>query len=500
MSYRSSVKIYLTPFLRKIPVLFLAFSLFFFFIEIPEIPGKPLQEKKTSVSSADESRKRINLWPIFFYDSGRKKGETEIHALGPFYTYKENSKEKEEGFSPLFYKIQEKETGDRVVDYLYPLGKYRRREENKDTRLTPIFTSKKRKDEKFMLFPFYRGMTKKGESYGGVFPLYGTVKDRFGVKDGRFFLWPLYSSSTKDDAETTNLLWPVFSFAKGEDRSKFQFWPLYGHNEKKGYYNKKFVLWPFFFSEETALNTENPTTHKMFFPLYSHVESPQFSSTTYLWPFFTHTVNRAKGYDTKSFFPVFSKTVSTTEDSERKAFHIFPIYGYRENEGIKKKYFLVPLYWSQEYEGTGYREKTRRYFFINKDKTKEWTKQDKSAREVHIWPAFNYRREKDDTTQLYFPYLFPLRDTGYEKNFPFLILYRYTKDEAGSSWDLLWKLINGEKSDDASRFEIAYLLDYEKKNAGSHVDFQLLKGLFTYKKNLDEKKIYLFYLPWGLGW
>jgi len=496
------VKVYLKPFLRKILVLFLVSFLFLLFIEIPDTMGEPLQEKKAGVSGTDASRKRINLWPIFYYDSGRKKGETEIHAIGPFYTYKEDSEKEEEGFSPLFYKIQEKETGDKAVDFLYPLGKYRRREGRKDIRLTPIFSSKKRKDEKFMLFPFYRGTTKKGESYGGVFPLYGTAKDRFGVKEGRFFLWPLYSSSVKDDAKTTNLLWPVFSFAKGENRSKFQFWPLYGHNEKKGYYDKKFVLWPLFFSEKTALNTENPTAHKMFFPLYSHVESPQVSSTTYLWPFFTHTSNRAKGYDTKSFFPIFSKTVSTTEDSDRKAFHIFPLFGYRENKNIKKKFFLVPLYWSQEYQDqeTGYREKSNRCLFINKYKTKEWTKQGKSAREVHFWPVYNYRRQRDDTTQLYFPYLFPLRDSGYEKNFPFLILYRYTKDEAGSSWDLLWKLINGEKSDNASRFEIAYLLDYEKKNAGDNVGFQLLKGLFTYKRDLDKKKIYLFYLPWGLGW
>ena len=82
-----------------------------------------------------------------------------------------------------------------------------------------------------------------------------------------------------------------------------------------------------------------------------------------------------------------------------------------------------------------------------------------------------------------------------------MILYRYEKDKEGSaSWDLLWRFMSGEKSDSGSRFEISYLVDYEKDSQDDRVDVSLLKGLVSYSNHSEKKYLSFFYLPFGLGW
>lgn len=496
------IKYFMQYLLRFFYFIFICLIFIFFNVSrgyCGSLTGPPQLDKK--VLQKKENRKRVNIWPLYYYENKKDKGTTEMNFLGPFFTYKEDRKTKESGFSPLYYKIEDKKSGTKTTDFIYPLGKSKIRDGEKDIRLSPLLSSKKRENESFTLFPLYTGKTAKGEGYGGIFPLYGTVKERFGMDEGRFFLWPLYSSSTKDNVKTTNFLWPIFSFSKAKGQEKFQIWPFYSRKKKEGYYDKKFVLWPLFFSEETGLNTDNPTKTKMFFPLYLSIESPQMTSKTFLWPIFSHTINKAKGFENHSVFPIFSKTVATTEGSEREGFRIFPIFGKRKAEGYKKSFFLAPLYWSEVQEGTNYQETTKRWFFINKSETKLWTNKGESEKEIHFWPAFNYRKKRDDSSKLFFPYLFLLQDEGFERNFPFLILYHYEKDKEGTaSWDLLWRFMSGERSDRGSRFEISYLIDYEKDRKDDRVDVSFLKGLVSYSNYSEKKYLSFFYLPFGFAW
>jgi len=488
-----------TTFISRYRYLSLIFILSFLTLP-PKLYGNPTSEEQDNpqiyLEEKDE-RKIINLWPFIYYDKDKKKNAKEINLLGPFFTYKDNPDKREVGLSPFFYKIKDKAAEKEDTEFLYPLGKNKVRDGEKDFRITPLISSKKREDERFNFLLLYGGKTEKGENYGGVFPLAGNLKDRFGKDDAHFFLWPLYSRSTKGDVKKTNILWFIFEHEKGENQKGLQLWPFFGYREKEGIYRKNFYLWPFFFSEDTGLNTESPTKTRIFFPFYSSMKSKDRTSTTILWPFFSHTVDREKRYENHSFFPIFSKT----KGDDRKGFRIFPIYGYKERKDYKKSFFLAPLYWSQEEDGADYKRTTKRFLFINKDQQKVWQEKNKSKREVHFWPLFNYKRKEDSSIKFSLPYLFPIRDEGIERNYPFLTLYRYEKDVDGSSsWDLLWKLMSREKSNQNSRFELAYIFDYYKNGLDNNLDLSLLKGLIKFRNNADRKSLHLFYLPWGFKW
>lgn len=111
------------------------------------------------------------------------------------------------------------------------------------------------------------------------------------------------------------------------------------------------------------------------------------------------------------------------------------------------------------------------------------------------------KEKKYSSIKFSLPYLFPIRDEGIERNYPFLTLYRYKRDNTGSSsWDLLWRLISREKSVQNSSFEISYLFDYNKDSSNNSLNLSLIKGLIAYKNNSNRKSLHLFYLPWGLKW
>ena len=124
----------------------------------------------------------INFAPIFFSES-TDRGRS-LSLLGPLveicpeYT----------AVRPLF------STGEDQTEVLYPLGRFT----EERGRFTPIFSySNEDSREDFNLLLLFGGWY-GDETYGGFFPLYGTLSHRFGHDDIRFVLWPLYWHTTDD--------------------------------------------------------------------------------------------------------------------------------------------------------------------------------------------------------------------------------------------------------------------------------------------------------------
>ena len=90
----------------------------------------------------------------------------------------------------------------------------------------------------------------------------------------------------------------------------WQFWPLLGHEEKEmtlrtnGFneiqsipgYDKRFALWPIYFSDHLALGTTNISWQMFVWPFYGFERSGSRDSTTVLWPFFNKIDDRDKKY------------------------------------------------------------------------------------------------------------------------------------------------------------------------------------------------------------
>ena len=56
--------------------------------------------------------------------------------------------------------------------------------------------------------------------------------------------------------------------------SSFRCWPLFGWKKKEDWYNKVFVLWPFFSRVQLYLGTDRPTDSWFFLPFYGSQQTP----------------------------------------------------------------------------------------------------------------------------------------------------------------------------------------------------------------------------------
>lgn len=173
------------------------------------------------------------VWPLS-WELGREK-----NYLGPLVSY-----EKEDGndrltIRPLFSR-ESAEGGS--YSLLWPLGGGT---ENK-SQFIPFYTHHTTPDEEdTSILLLFWGKTKQ-KRYGGFFPFYGQLYNRFGKDEIGFFLWPLYSYVKSEGATRTNLLWPFFSVTSGTEEG-FKFWPFYGYRNRGEEKKSSFALWPIFY-------------------------------------------------------------------------------------------------------------------------------------------------------------------------------------------------------------------------------------------------------------
>ncbi len=457
----------------------LALFLFFIFFDNP-------------FSLANENEIFIDFWPIFQYRADRIKGEKEINGLGPIIFWSKAPDKTHLAMRPIFYFTEDEIEKLIRLEFVYPLGKYEEKDGQKKGYLAPIALY--REDEKrwdFQLFPFFIGVTEKGENYFGLFPLFGTLLKRYGKDEIRFFLWPLYSESKSEDVKTTNILWPLFSTIEGEKKKGYRIWPLYGRKEEAGVSQLEFFLWPFFLRQRKALDTDEPIDEWMFFPLYISKRSPRFESKTYLWPFFTIAKDYTSGFEQYDIpWPFFQILKGETE-----GFRIFPLYGYKQRgEEMRKRFLLFPFLQEEEQKIGNTIERTIRILLISKIQVGSENQKEKE-RSIRFWPFFEYERGKMGKERFSFLYLLPFKEEGFERNwFPLFRLFQWEKDHRGTSKsNFLWGFYRREKSEERDLLRIAHLLTIDKRKDFKKVS--LIKGLIQFKQEGKNSYLRLFYLP-----
>jgi len=456
-----------------------------------------------SFSVAEERPISINFWPIFQYVSDPMEGTQEIEGLGPFFCWKKDPYQRQWGVRPLLYWTGDEKESLWRLEYVYPFGKYQVREGDKKGYLSPLslfreetFDGKKRWD--FQFFPFFIGETEKGEDYFGLFPIYGFLLDRYGKDEIRFYLWPLYGESTSEGVHTTNLVWPFFSFIKGEKKRGGRFWPFYGRKEEFGVSKSEFFLWPIFLKQTKGMDTDDPVNEWMVFPFYISKESKHFESKTFLWPFFSHTRDRLSGFEQWDLLWPFFQSL---KGENLYGIKIFPFYGYKEKRGeLKRMFILYPLYQLEEDQVGDVQEKTHRILLLSRIRTGAGQPDVKKENFLRIWPFFIYEREETGHTTFSFPYLLPFKDEGFERNlFPLFRIFRWEKDPQGeTSTDLFWGLYKRIEKEELDFWEVAHLIGVKKGKEQKTVSF--LKGLFHYKNDGKTSDLRFFYLPFHLRW
>lgn len=448
----------------------------------------------------------FSLGPLFNIDHDEGENSKEINALGPFITYKKSDTSSEFGLRPLFYWVKDKEADFTGLDFLYPFSTYGRSYE--DWRAQSFFyllsyrsteVQDGFRDREFTLFPliFSKSAREEGDSYFALFPIYGRLKNRFFRDEINFFLFPLFLQTRKGEDTNNSVLWPFFGYYTGNQEG-FRAWPLYGYRKKEDVLDEKFILWPIYVSKERVFYGERMRYFSVF-PFYSDFDSPQREHNTYLWPLFSHQVDKKRGierWDTP--WPLINFTRGTERENR-----VFPFYAREIDDGDKEGFYLWPIY---KYNTATYedyrRDRERVLFYLYSDvEENPIIEGGRSGRRIDVWPLFSYRRDREGNRSFHLLSLlepFLSGNEGIERNYsPFWRLYEWEKDKDGKTTaSFLWNTYRRESGDKGTRVHlkpIIPLFSYVGVGKESSVDF--LGGLFGYRSDSYEKTVKLFFIP-----
>jgi hypothetical protein len=445
------------------------------------------------------------LWPLLDYRASEQVQYKSLHLAGPFVKYEEKGPETEYALRPLFYRAVD-EDGVSQTDVLYPVFGHKRDKDASSFHIFHLLNYDFGKREtgsrnRSYLFPFlFYGEEEQG-SYAAFFPLGGRLYNWFGRDRISFTLFPLYSQTQRDETIVNNYLWPFFARIKGPDESGFKVWPIYGQSSKQGVYQKRFFLWPVFFSEDSRLDTENPVEKRAVWPFYVSEESNESSYRALLWPFFSKKVDRVKGYESISApWPL----VRITKGDKYHGLKLLPFYSDETMDARRERWYLWPLYKIENLSTELIERRRDRVFFFLYSDTKEnkWETGDYKRR-IDLWPLFGYQRVNGvshlHVLSLVEPF-FPSNQSIERLWSPLWRVYQQKWDEQGNRVvSLLWNLYWHEKRGDQVAWELFPLLSYRKESA-LQKDVSFLKGLVRYQRDGEGRQLKLFYLPWGISW
>jgi hypothetical protein len=457
---------------------------------------------------AEQKGTIFTLWPLVDYRESPAEGFSNLSILGPFIKFQQKGEDRDSAIRPFFYRKDHGKEKSSATYFLYPAAFQESTPESDTYEVVRLFqTSNFRKEEgekkngTSMLLPFYfSGESEKRGSYHALFPFYGDIYDRFWRDEYHFLMFPLYGSTVNRGTTTRHYLYPFFSTTSGEKESGFEVFPLYGQSQKEGVYSKRFVLWPFFTSGKSGLNTDNPTEKSFIFPLYAATDSPQKTSRSYLWPFFGYTDDRGrKLQEVDYFWPL----VYTVRGEKRHANNFLPIYSHDTFPGGDKTWYMWPFFRHEEIRSDIFNQDLDRVlFFVYRDTRESWPKDGSQRRRTALWPLFLYNSSPRGVSSISLPA--PVESVfdkeGIEENWaPLWRLYQRRWDQEGNSASsLLWNLYWHERRGPELAYELFPLVSYRSTKEES--DLKFLKGLVSLKRSGEEKELSLFWLPFGLKW
>jgi hypothetical protein len=405
------------------------------------------------------------VWPLSWDLDGEKR------FLGPLISYDEENQEKHLVVRPFLFSYDSEEGG--TYNYLFPFGKVT----PEKSYFVPVYLSKRSETESDTSFLFFFGGRSQQGSYGGFFPFYGKLYNRYARDEMGFILWPFYSYSRDEGATKTNVLWPFFSFYGGTDKG-FKTWPIYGNHERPGVRKQQFFFWPVFFTDEKNLDTDEPMHSFFAIPFYLHSKSRTREYESVLWPFFTHAKNSEREqWDMP--WPFYSKTVG----EETKGYSFFPVISKMTTGKDRKFSLLWPLYTDSEWYVKDERFLQRSVIAINR-----YIEDDRGTF-LNVWPFFEYQGKNEDSDFL-FPSLLPFRERGIERIIkPLMTFYERKSREDKSMTNILYGLYTHEKTGQTWKTRFAFLLTLKKDQDGP--GFELFSGLF----GIDSKRTKIFFIP-----
>ena len=461
----------------------------------PEIPQQP-----------------INLWPFYDHRYDPVDRAVVTGGLGPilFTSRAVDGSLEQRAVRPFYHWQHDAQLDREEVESLYPLLQYTRSEQDTQFQLFLLDIRREgstpgEQEERADFFPFFvSGRTDSGQRYAWVFPFYGTVYDRLGRDEMSIVLFPLYLRTRYRGWENTFAPWPIMKWMSGEGgRTGFQFWPLYGEETVPGQSEWRFFLWPFFMSKKSDLDTDNPEESVVALPFVMSIHSPARDTTTYLWPLFTHKVDRERKFEEWDFpWPLF--IIARGEGRyvtrflpfftvERYILKGLPLSKELQTTNLA---LLYPLYIRTIDEtATSRTVRDRILWWVYSDIRQ--TGPDGDQRRVDMWPFFRYVRDREGwvTFQALAPFeaMMPGNEV-FERNWsPLWALYTYRRNPQGDRvTSVLWNLVRYEETQEGWALEVlGPLLAYRERGEDSRL--ALLAGALSFEHAGGQRSIRLFH-------
>jgi hypothetical protein len=260
------------------------------------------------------------------------------------------------------------------------------------------------------------------------------------------------------------------------------------------------VLWPFYTTGKSALNTDNPTNKSFIFPFYAREDSPKNSSRSYFWPFFGYRTDLLHDSKEVDYFWPF---IYTVRGKKRNTDSFLPIYSHETYVDGEKRWYAWPFFKHEEIRTESFnRDYDRVLFFLYRNSRESWPKDGRQRIRKALWPLFLYQEKENGVSSISLPAPVEsvLDKEGIEQNWaPLWRLYQRRWDEDGNSASsFLWNLYWQERRGDELAYELFPFISY--RSGKKEGELKLLKGLISLKRSGEEQDLRLFWLPFGLKW
>ena len=398
----------------------------------------------------------IKLWPLIDYRRTETGGRS-LRLLGPLFAYERNDGTSSITLRPLFSLTRTPQRGASELAVLYPAFISRREREQTTLRLLGLVSYQSAPphpstqwERRFTVFPlvFYRHSAVRGTALS-VLPFYADLDNMFGYERIQMIAFPVFLRLQGSLVERTWAPFPFVGWSGGTLGSGVRVFPFYGYDQEGEAHRTRYILWPFYVTQERHFTRPERERRLVAFPFYSSIESPGQHSRGYGIVAVTHSIDRTAQTDTWGFPWPFWVSQRDLRTGERTALRLAPFFGTRRAGDVDSRFLLWPLYRRQTQATADYRH-TRRDAFLVLYRDIEDVQFDRGhhRRLRTLFPLVR-AAERDGRREMSTPAvldaLFPRNEIVRQLYAPLWQLYRREQDGAQPArWSLLWDLVSSD--------------------------------------------------------
>ena len=453
---------------------------------------------------ADIPDREHNFWPVSVRYQEPASQREAWNGVGPF-LFRQPAADADgntaSGFRPFWVQLHNPQGQLRAGYLLYPLFSYT---VDENTYKWSLFELVRRWDRQegapapksifeergeFEVFPFWfsRQSGDPELSYRGLFPIWGTVKNKLGFERLSWKVFPFYVENEKRGAVTTSTPWPFIRVTRGAAHG-WGFWPFYHYVDRPGVSRYETYLWPLGFNSVRQPSPDDPpgTPPRRdvgALPFYTKSTGPGYINEDYLWPFFgytDYTVKKSGGlmglidkpganrevryHETRYFWPFLVQGRGDERFVDRWA----PFYTHSINKGYDKHWYAWPLWREAKWDDEGiarHRSQLLYFLYWHEEQRASGRENSPTAELTHVWPLFSDWDNGAGRRQWQFfsplDVLFPGNEKIRQAWSPLFAIARHERTAPGHArTSFFWNAVTWEKNatDARSEFHVGPLV------------------------------------------